>query len=134
MSVAIRPSQAARVKGMRLSIAAVMLALLSSPVSMTARQSSYLRQGSAGDYYARAVSHIQAGRYQDALDDFQQVIRLAPNVPDGYYGSGMARLNLNQFREAVLDFEKALRLNPNFAEAYLGESSAYVSLDRYAEV
>ena len=88
---------------------------------------------SADEYFKRAGESLQAGRQREALEDYLQVIRLAPNFPGGHFGAGLAYLLLNQARDAVPAFEQTVRLKPDFAEAYLYMGHARVALGEAQE-
>ena len=66
-------------------------------------------------YYWRGQAKYQLGQYVDAIPDFDEVIRLAPNnitinLRLAYYWRGFAKKNLEHPDEAKQDFQIALQL------------------------
>jgi tetratricopeptide (TPR) repeat protein len=65
-----------------------------------------------------------AGRANEAIPHFQQVLRLQPNFPDAYSSLGLALQKAGRAQEAIKPFQEALRLVPvvtsyaNLAQAY----------------
>jgi tetratricopeptide (TPR) repeat protein len=52
-----------------------------------------------------------------ALDVFQQVLALAPNLAEVHYGWGVAALELGRIDEAMAAFKSALALKPDYVSA-----------------
>lgn len=77
--------------------------------------------------YEVGVSHYQAGRYPQALEQFQRAYDIAPNSLDVILMLGWAHFKVNHFEEARFFFDRALRINPATEEAQLG--SAFVALE-----
>jgi Tetratricopeptide repeat/zinc-ribbon domain len=55
----------------------------------------------AADYYNQGVAHLNAGRYSDALQEFDKVRRLAPGNADVYYLIGQCHHRLGQLEKAL---------------------------------
>lgn len=87
-------------------------------------------QGSANDYFARGEQYLNANQFKEALAEFQQVIRLAPNNPAGYLGAGLAYGRMGQNSEAATALQQAIRLNPNVPDAYVYLGFAQLGLQR----
>ncbi len=56
-------------------------------------------------------------QHQDALDAFEQVIRLNPDYKDGYINIGLDYLDWEKYDEARMPLEMALKLHPDDARA-----------------
>lgn len=56
-------------------------------------------------------------QYADALQAFEQVVRLRPDYKDGYINVGIAYLSWEKYAEARAPLEKALELRPDDARA-----------------
>ena len=67
--------------------------------------------------------------YEEAVEDFDEAIRLNPEYIEAYYQMGLATVTLGQsvsdeqeaqrlYEKAVEDFDEAIRLNPDYVEAY----------------
>ncbi len=87
--------------------------------------------------------YFYEGRYQEALDGFEQVLELAPLAPNPWgrvRGSvlllnykGIALGRLGRLQEALLAFEQALALESENARSWRNKSIACSSLGRYKE-
>ncbi|MBI2412736.1 MAG: tetratricopeptide repeat protein [Deltaproteobacteria bacterium] len=82
-------------------------------------------------YYNRGVLHNGAGRYDDAIADFDQMLMLKPDNSDAYYNRALAFSMTGRYREAVEDLTKAIGLRPEDPEAYNNRGGAYVRLGDY---
>ena len=102
--------------------------VLSRPSSGPVRQ-----PGSAADYFTLGQQHLNANRLQEALEAFQQVIRLAPDSPAGHLGAGLAYGRMGQNDEAVAAFQRALQLKPDIPELYVYLGLAQLGLHRDEE-
>ncbi|MDR0670566.1 MAG: tetratricopeptide repeat protein [Treponema sp.] len=84
----------------------------------------------AFNYYMSGVKNYNMGKYDTAIADLAQAIRLDPRNADYYYWRGHAYLNRayphkldgdaywqDDWNRAVADIEAALRLDPNNADA-----------------
>jgi hypothetical protein len=77
--------------------------------------------------YEVGIDHYQAGRYPQALEQFQRAYAIAPNSLDVILMLGWAHFKVNHFEEARFFFDRALRINPRTEEAQLG--AAFVALE-----
>ena len=73
------------------------------------------------------------GRWQEAVAEFQEAIRLKPDYVDAHYDLGLAYGNLGRWQEAVAEYKEAIRLNPDDAEAHNNLSVAYRNLGHLPE-
>jgi tetratricopeptide (TPR) repeat protein len=85
----------------------------------------------------RAATHnnlgnafIMEGKTQDAIEQYEEVLRLSPDDVDASFNLGDALLRVGRFEEAVGHFERALRIDPNNAHAHY---SAGVSLAKLGQ-
>jgi tetratricopeptide (TPR) repeat protein len=84
--------------------------LVRSPVVANIRASAYLNRGLA--------YHRQA-RYQEAIADFNQTIKIKPIDYSAYYNRGLARFEQEDYEEAIADFNQALQQIPTPQEKTL---------------
>jgi tetratricopeptide (TPR) repeat protein len=68
------------------------------------------------------------GNEEAARQDFERVMKLAPELADGYLLRGNLRLNREQFQMAVWDFNRALDRSADSAESYLGRAYSFLGL------
>jgi serine/threonine protein kinase/Flp pilus assembly protein TadD len=66
----------------------------------------------------RGRAHSAMNEWGDAIQDFNEAIRLNPNVGQFFMFRGVAYNGRSEFRKAIGDFNEALRLQPNLAVAY----------------
>ena len=74
-------------------------------------------------YRVRAAAYFERGRYDEAIQDYGQTLRLAPD-PGAYYNRGRCYLRQGHYGRAMPDFDQAVRLAPNVAAAYSGRAYA----------
>ena len=83
------------------------------------------------EYYDRGLEKHNSGNYQSAIADYNEAIRLDPNLVYAYNGRGHAKRRINDFRGAITDYNEAIRLDPNLAYAYNGRGNAKCELNDY---
>lgn len=64
-----------------------------------------------------AIGFLDQQQYSDAIDAFQQVVKLRPDYEDGYVNLGLTYLEWEKYAEARAPLEKALELHPQYARA-----------------
>jgi serine/threonine protein kinase len=72
----------------------------------------------------RGRAHNGLKEWGDAIQDFNEAIRLNSNVGQFYMFRGVAYNARSEFRKAIDDFNQALRLQPNLALAYTHRAQA----------
>jgi Tfp pilus assembly protein PilF len=61
-----------------------------------------------------------------AISDYDEAIRLDPNVVLAYANRGLAYEQKGNFNKAISDFTEAIRRDPNLVPAYVGRGNAYL--------
>lgn len=56
-------------------------------------------------------------RFEPAIREFEQAVKLAPDWPDPYYNLGLAQENTGKLKEAIANLKEYLRLAPNAPDA-----------------
>ncbi len=79
--------------------------------------------------YDSAVTALIAGNYQDALRYIDQVLAIAPSLPDAFYLKGEILRLMGRARDAIAPYDQAITLNRSFAAAYLGRGRALLTID-----
>jgi tetratricopeptide (TPR) repeat protein len=77
------------------------------------------------DFYNRGYAYFGKGQSDRAIEDFDQAIRLNPNLAQAFLGRGGVYLGNGQPDRAIEDFDQAIRLNPNYALAFNSRGNAY---------
>ncbi|HUQ49692.1 MAG TPA: hypothetical protein VM056_03170 [Terriglobales bacterium] len=78
-------------------------------------------------YYEQGVRYYQAGKYVEALAQFDHAYAIAPNAMDVVMMQGWTNLKLNRFDDSRMYFNRVLRIDPRLEEAQIG--SAFVALE-----
>ena len=71
----------------------------------------------AEDQLRTGNAKAKQGDYEDAINNYDQVLHLKPNFPIAYYHRGIAKRDLGQCSDAISDFDQALQQKPDFAAA-----------------
>jgi tetratricopeptide (TPR) repeat protein len=107
---------------------ALWLACASTPEASSARSQPALSNAKA--YWERGLENQKNGKYQLAIEDYTDVIRLVPDLADAYNNRAWiyAWYLKTNFDQAIADANQALKLKPNKANyldtrgwAYLGK-------------
>ncbi|MGD0786327.1 MAG: tetratricopeptide repeat protein [Sedimentisphaerales bacterium] len=88
-------------------------------------QNNYVAYNNLGNAYARL------GRWQDAIESYEQAIGIKPDYAQAYYNLGNTCYSLGRCYEAINFFEQAIKINSDYAEAYYNLGIACYDLGRY---
>jgi tetratricopeptide (TPR) repeat protein len=84
----------------------------------------------AGTYINRGVLKLRRGAYQEATADFNNAVRVKPDIGEAYVNRGAASLGMHHFAESLTDINKGLELGVQEpAKAYYNRAMAYEGLD-----
>lgn len=78
-----------------------------------------------------AVDAMKAGRHDEAIAKFTEVVGKIPTCVDCYYNIGVAHAAKQQYTEAEAAFKKAIELKPDSGEAYTGLANIYNSQKKF---
>ncbi|MCH8199400.1 MAG: tetratricopeptide repeat protein [Chloroflexi bacterium] len=84
------------------------------------------RRGRGGGYH-------NLGQAQRAIDDYDEAIRLDPQLADAYTNRANAHSKLGHHQWALQDYNEAIRLEPKNALAYANRALVYTDLGRDVE-
>ena len=78
----------------------------------------------------RGIDHARSGEYQQAIDEFDQTIRLDSNNAKAYYNRGLVHAHLGKSQQALEDFNQTIRLDPNNGAVYFSRGHVYYDLGK----
>ena len=73
----------------------------------------------------RGNSYSSKGDFLKAIEDYDEAIRINPNVFQPYFSRGSQHIELGNIDEAINDYEKSIKLYPDFYLAYYALSFLY---------
>lgn len=73
---------------------------------------------SASFYYDRSQLEVQGRMYQQALNDIDKAVEMAPNEPLYHVEKSAIHLRVNQLDECIAAAQKCISLNAEYADAY----------------
>ena len=74
-------------------------------------------------YNTRGVAYAKIGRFDQAIGDFSQAIKLDPRHASAYTNRALAERQTGANDAALADFTHAIDSNPNHGPAYLGRAN-----------
>jgi len=80
----------------------------------------------AKDKFDQGVQFYQQGKFDEAIEAFEDVIINKPGFAEGYYNLGMAYLRQGNPDRAIEVIDNAIELKPDFVAAYFGKGQAYI--------
>ncbi len=69
-------------------------------------------------YNNRGVVRSALGDKQGAIENYNQALKINPNLVQAYYNRGIVRAELGNKPGAIDDYNQAIKINPNYADAY----------------
>jgi len=62
---------------------------------------------------------MRLGKFDDAVEDYSEAIRINPKDPEAPFNRGLAYLRADKYDYAARDFSAVVSLQPKNAEAYV---------------
>lgn len=87
----------------------------------------------AYDLHVRADAHGAAGRFEEALADYQRAAKLVPTGPVYPFNAGNVLRSLGRADEAVSAYDQAIAIQPDFAIAHHNRAFCLLQLGQLAE-
>ncbi len=73
--------------------------------------------------------YAQNGQFNQAMDEFNKIIKRTPRYPVAYYNRGNMYAQQEDFLKAIDDYSKAIELSPYYEEAYNNRGCTYLILN-----
>ena len=83
-------------------------------------------------YNSRGVAYYLSGYTAQAIEDFNQALRLDPGLVLAYNSRGSVYYDLGDYAQAIENLDQALRLDPGYALAYYNRGNAYRAVGDHA--
>jgi len=84
-------------------------------------------------YIQNASRAFNSGKYQAAIQNYKNALKLYPNEANIYNNLGVAYSKVNDLNNAEINYKKAIKLKPSDALAYSNLGSIYERKKNYAE-
>lgn len=78
-----------------------------------------------------AIEAMRAGRDDEAIKMFEELVVKVPTCSDCYYNLGVAYTKKMQYDQAEASFKKVLEIKPDNADAYTGLANVYNSQKKF---
>jgi tetratricopeptide (TPR) repeat protein len=76
---------------------------------------------------------LEKSRYEEAIKQYEQAIRLKPDSWKAWNYRGVALLQLGRYEESIASFDKALEIKPDYQAAKTNRDTAFKQLNREPE-
>jgi predicted Zn-dependent protease len=83
--------------------------------------------------YAEAAALANAGKHDEAIAKFNEVIAQVPKCTECYAAIGAANREKKDYAASEAAYKKALEIDPNYVEAYSGLANIYNDQKKFAE-
>jgi len=77
-------------------------------------------------YLNRGTAYNSKWRFDEAIHDLTEALRLNPKLADAYAGRGLAYLRKGEPEKAIVDLAAAIRLDPNSQSAYYNRGLVFL--------
>lgn len=74
-----------------------------------------------------------AGKYQEALNAYNESIALEPGLPKAWAGQGYTYNAMSEYAAALASLERAIAIFPSYGKAMLEKGNALYGLNRYED-
>jgi tetratricopeptide (TPR) repeat protein len=83
--------------------------------------------------FSEGATLSNAGKYDEAIAKFNEVLKEVPKCPECYIGIGHSSAAKKDYPAAETAYKKALELDPNLIEAYSGLATVYNDQKKFTE-
>ncbi|MEB3341139.1 tetratricopeptide repeat protein [Okeania sp.] len=87
----------------------------------------------ANDYAKQASQFLLAGRPKEAINAYNQALKIYPEMAEIWNNRGVALTRLKMFDEAIASYDRALQIQPDYADAWNNRGVSLIELQHYQE-
>ena len=87
----------------------------------------------ANEFVAKGISSAYLGRHQEAIDCYDEALRIDPKEAGAFSEKGAALQALGRHQEAINCYDEALRIDPNSANAWRQKGAVLNQLEKHQE-
>lgn len=87
----------------------------------------------AADYSKQGDNFFFEGRYEEAINAYNESIRLEPNGADVWNNRGVVLTRLQRYDPAIASYDRALQILPNYGDAWNNRGVTLLELQRYED-
>ena len=92
------------------------------------------RRDLVATYSNRGIIHSKIGKFEKALADHDQAVRLKPDMPQVHINRGNALYHIHEYEEALTEFDKAIATDAGLiATALFNKALTLLKLHRLNE-
>ncbi len=92
------------------------------------KEARRLDPGNHGAYFQLGRALAKSGRYDEALNHYEQSIAIMPENPDAHFNLGYIFLDRKEYASAAREFEEVIKLKP----PYLSDAYVNLGIARYS--
>ncbi|NLX11869.1 MAG: tetratricopeptide repeat protein [Chloroflexi bacterium] len=81
-------------------------------------------------YFFRGNCYAFQEAYDQAVADYDEALRLNPDLAEGYVNRGLTHVRLGRYEQAIADYDRALAIDPAYINAYHSRAEAAYDLGR----
>ena len=85
----------------------------------------------AEEHFKAGVKLQEQGRFEEAIAEYDEAIRLNPQNGQAYDNRGGSYFILGQHQRAIADYDEAIRLDPQNPNAYNNRGAVYFDLGQH---
>jgi len=88
---------------------------------------------SAEEWLNKGVELYSQGKYDQAIEAYDQAISINPQYAEAWNNKGLALRALGEYDEAIKAYDQAISINPQIAEAWSNKGVAFYNQGKYNE-
>ena len=87
----------------------------------------------AKDYAKKADTFFFSGQFKEAINAYNQALKIHPKMADVWNNRGVALTRLKIFDEAISSYDRALQIRADYADAWNNRGVCLIELQHYQE-